>query len=125
MWKRLEHLGILGLEEGRAGGAAPGNVRRKGVRISGVLVFMLSFRCCFGKDPYFIFKSQRVTLGDSDSLSSASRRSSRRKTEKNPSYPGVAREFFWSNEKALVMCCILPSHTGDYIGINYRGYYSC
>ena len=78
---------------------------------------MLSFRCSFGKDPYFIFKSQRVTLGDSDSLSSASRRSSRRKTEKNPSYPGVGREVYWSNENSLVMCCILPSHTRDYIGI--------
>ena len=114
------------LVDWRAGGAAPGDVRKGSSQ--GSPGFMLPW-LCVGKDPYFIFKSQRVTLGEFDSLSSASRRSSRRKTEKSPSYPGVARDFFWSNEKALVMCCILPGHTGElqlwrvYIGI-VRGYYS-
>eukprot|EP00434_Breviolum_minutum_P018201 symbB.v1.2.016057.t1/scaffold1125.1/size136522/5 len=61
-------------------------------------------------DPYFIFKSQRVTLGDSDSLSSASRRSSRRKTEKSPSYPGPFLVTFGGLEDAEQLSLELWNH---------------
>ena len=57
-WKRLNDLGTL-LVDWRAGGAAPGDVRKGSSQ--GSPGFMLPW-LCVGKDPYFIFKSQRVTL---------------------------------------------------------------
>ena len=55
-------------------------------------VFMPPLR--LGKDPYFIVKSQRVTLGDSEPSSARRFRASRRKTE-SPSYPGGVRDMFF------------------------------